>query len=255
MKELNTIGPLDLSVCLNPELKVVVQRLLSFFSQGGFKNNYDPIYSAFPRIVSGDRPEAEILDSVRAAAVRRGMDGGWASNLEAVAEGLCGFFRNSRSKWFPLGVPILKVGEVDVALSVGGYARKDLTAKSACLGVVILRSSYPGRTPMAEAIRNLASIIHHTQQRRLRDHLFGAASHRMPKVELLIRHESGSKIEFERLSGSALELMTEDELERLLTVFLDALDQLGSRRLSVLKAKYGPKRPPKSPSSPTLFDL
>jgi hypothetical protein len=255
MKEYNSISPLDLSMSLHPEVGVVVQRIRSFLAQGGFKNNFDPVHGAFPRIVQQDRSEEEIQTSIRRDAARRGMDSDWCDNLESVAKGLCSFFAINKSKWYPLGVPTLQVGDVDVPLTTGGYARKDLRSRNAHVGVVILRSSFPGRTPRDEALRNLGSIIHHTQQRRLRDQLFGAASHRMPRVELLVRRQVASRTEFDHISGEPLELMTEDELERLLTVFLQALDQLGSRRLSVLKEKYGPKRHLRTPDGPTLFDL
>ena len=183
------------------------------------------------------------------------MNAGWAENLANVTKGLLRFFQANKSKWFPLGTPVLTVGDVEVPFTAGGYARRDEGTKKPFLGVVVLRSSFPERTPTDEALRNLGSLIHHTQQRRMRDQLFGEVAHRMPNVELLLRMQAaGARVGFDHLTGERIDLMTEVELERLLTVFLEALDILGSRRISVLKAKYGPKRPGKRPEGPDLFD-
>lgn len=259
MKSKNSVSLLDLATVLNANVRVVVERFRAFLEQGGFINNFDPVFRVLPRTIAGDWPEADLAATVRADAVRRGMDDVWSTNLENVAKGLCQFFGANKSKWYRLGAPVLEVGDVEVPLAgAGAYARRDVATKVPFIGVAIVRASFPGpgRTPMAEALKNLAGLIHHTQQRRMRDQLFGASVHRTPNVELLVRRKSSdARVVFDRIVGDQIVLMTEAEIERLLTVFLEALDILGSRHISVLKAKYGPKRAVRRPDEdqPDLF--
>src|SRR5213594_4120420 len=98
MKEKNSVSLLDLATVLNVDVKVVVQRFRAFLEQGGFINNFDPVFRVLPRVIAGDWPEADLAATVRADALRRGMDGAWATNLENVAKGLSQFFGASKSK-------------------------------------------------------------------------------------------------------------------------------------------------------------